>query len=651
MRTGESGTRLKKRPLFLIFRHFFIHCLIVLQCIGIVHLLNIAVRFPVFIVKCPIGKISGRFIHIQPKRINSLGQNVIVFVTPPFGSLRFEKVHNAGVPAFSFSVCAAPGPECQGSFSIQVMYKMICRISVFIITGRRGGCRYIGIVYNAELKSCRIQFRKHSFRVRKILMIPLCGRALVLIPFNVRKHHVAGNLFLPVGLCHFLNSFLGISVMALHISVCPLGRKKGFSHQIREGGGHFFHILSADKVIAQFSARRRIHRAERTRSCIRGSQIKLGSACIVKINGISLGADIMGIAQIPASFSKLRGHGVRLPSQEICTPHSQIFPFPVKRFCFFSQSPELFVRSNFIPDNQLVLIIPSNAFRLVFTEHIARLILIGQCKLGFCHFHHKFSGGKLVAGACILHLQLRTLFHLFVYYGKGIVPAVKFSRWLTPHLDDIVRTCFHPDCCIFTLKSHFICLVLLITAALPNISEIRLLNGNVIHICRIGISILPLQFNGILPFFQFHGTVAVPPLVPASQCGKPQLLLFCPVHIEIDGSGVTVIACTVTDRQGMPPGFFGCYIKFQTAPYISHAVYKAVSGISSVIRIDFCVSCLHGVFRFIDVFYFEMVKSDSRLQISGRRYRPQYSCRCEGNGCPLSVLFQFFHSYPSRLMK
>ena len=71
-----------------------------------------------------------------------------------------------------------------------------------------------------------------------------------------------------------------------------------------------------------------------------------------------------------------------------------------------------------------------------------------------------------------------------------------------------------------------------------------------------------------------------------------------------------VIACTVTDRQGMPPGFFGCYIKFQAAPYISHAVYKAVSGISSVIRIDFCVSCLHGVFRFIDVFYFEMVKSE-----------------------------------------
>ena len=103
------------------------------------------------------------------------------------------------------------------------MHKVAIFHTVWVIL--RLGIRNVRVVYHTHTYIEIMEFSNLPLGIGEIGGIPLRRATLILIPINIRHHHIQRDFFIAIGLRHALDVRLRIPVMALDVSITPFGRE------------------------------------------------------------------------------------------------------------------------------------------------------------------------------------------------------------------------------------------------------------------------------------------------------------------------------------------------------------------------------------------------------------------------------------------
>ena len=294
-----------------ILGHLIINGFVVLDGIGIVELFNIAPRLSFFIPAHPIRTHTRRFVHVEPEAFHALIQDHVMQLAPPFLGLWIEEVCQAGSSApRPDNILLIPGPA---------VHKVAVLHTIWVIFGL---CICdIRVVYDAHAHIEIVEFCNHPLWVGEISGIPLRRATLILIPLNIRHHHIQRDFLVSVCLRHTLDILLGVTVMALDISISPCRRKIRFPDHVREVLRDLLHGRAIHEIIQQLSARGRIQGPERIRLWVGFPKIEHRAARVVKIDRVPFGANKMWVGHIPTAFPSLLDIGIALVPGAVVAPH------------------------------------------------------------------------------------------------------------------------------------------------------------------------------------------------------------------------------------------------------------------------------------------------------------------------------------------
>ena len=294
-----------------ILGHLIINGFVVLDGIGIVELFNVAPRLSFFIPAHPIRTHTRRFVHVEPEAFHALIQDHVMLLAPPFLGLWIEEVCQAGSSApRPDNILLIPGPAVHKVAVLHTIW-VILRLCICDIR----------VVYHTHTYIEAVEFCNHPLWVGEISGIPLRRATLILIPLNIRHHHIQRDFLVSVCLCHTLDILLGVTIMALDVSITPFGREVCFPDDIREGLCNLLHGRTVHEIVQQLPAWGRIQGPEGIRFWVGFPKIEHRAARVVKIDRVPFGANKMRIGHIPTAFPALLDIGIALVPGAVVAPH------------------------------------------------------------------------------------------------------------------------------------------------------------------------------------------------------------------------------------------------------------------------------------------------------------------------------------------